>query len=250
MDYRADDGAPQLDPPTPPGKYAYAFDVDVMHPYMVRAFAPFFRDGTLLELGSGTGLLTLRLRERFVAVTCVESDTQAAAEAAARLQGTATLVREPVESVQLARFDNVILTHVLEHLNDPIAVLRRVNDEWLTPGGRAFVACPNAHAPSRRIAVKMGLISHATAVTGAELDHGHRRTYTMDTLEGDAVAAGLRVLHRSGIFFKALSNFQWDSLLGTGIVSPEYLDGCYALGQQYPDLCSTVFLVCEAGERA
>ena len=46
-------------------------------------------------------------------------------------------------------------------------------------------------------------------------------------------------------FFKALANFQWDRLLQTDIVSQEYLEGCYKLGQQYPDLCSSIFLMCE-----
>jgi hypothetical protein len=56
------------------------------------------------------------------------------------------------------------------------------------------------------------------------------------------------VSQRSGIFFKALANFQWDRLLNTDIISDEYLDGCYKLGQQYPDLCSSIFLMCERGE--
>jgi len=64
------------------------------------------------------------------------------------------------------------------------------------------------------------------------------------------VAAGLRVVSRTGIFFKALANFQWDRLLETDIVSKEYLDGCYMLGQQYPDLCASIFLLCERGDRA
>jgi 2-polyprenyl-3-methyl-5-hydroxy-6-metoxy-1,4-benzoquinol methylase len=145
------------------------------------------------------------------------------------------------------RYDNIVLTHVLEHLDDPVAVLRRVNDEWLSDSGRFFLVCPNANAPSRQIAVKMGLISHNSAVTPAERAHGHRVTYTLDTLERDARAAGLTVIHRSGIFFKALANFQWDRLLATDIISPEYLEGCYQLGQIYPDLCSSIFLVCESG---
>lgn len=237
-------------PATGPGQYAYAFDFDVMHPYMVRAFTPFFREGTLLELGSGTGMLTTRLRGLFDAVTCVECDDAAVVAAAATLGDAVTLVRAPVESVQLdGRFDNVVVTHVLEHLDDPVAVLRRVADEWLADGARAFLACPNAHAPSRQIAVRMGLLSHATAVTEAERAHGHRRTYTLEALEQDALAAGMRVLHRSGIFFKALANYQWDRLLGTDVISEGYLDGCYALGQQYPDLCSSVFVVCEARGR-
>ncbi len=72
--------------------------------------------------------------------------------------------------------------------------------------------------------------------------------HTLDTLERDAVAAGLKVTYRSGIFFKALANFQWDRLLQTDIISKEYLDGCDKLGQQYPDLCSSIFLMCERGE--
>jgi hypothetical protein len=65
--------------------------------------------------------------------------------------------------------------------------------------------------------------------------------------ERDAKAAGLKVIHRSGIFFKVLANFQWDRLLQTDIISKEYLEGCYELGQQYPDLCSSIFLMCEKG---
>ena len=95
----------------------------------------------------------------------------------------------------------------------------------------------------------MGLISHTSAVTDAERAHGHRITYSLDTLERDVRAAGLRVVHRSGIFFKALANFQWDRLLSTDIISPEYLEGCYQLGQLYPDLCSSIFLVCARGRR-
>jgi len=118
----------------------------------------------------------------------------------------------------------------------------------LAPGGRLFLVCPNANAPSRQIAVKMGLISYNSAITSAEADHGHKCTYSLDTLERDAVASGLNVVHRSGIFFKALANFQWDRLLQTDIISKEYLESCYKLGQQYPDLCSSIFLMCEAGE--
>ncbi len=152
------------------------------------------------------------------------------------------------EDVKLdKKYDNIVLTHVLEHLDDPVKVLKRINDEWLSEDGRFFLVTPNAMAPSRQIAVKMGLITHNSAVTPAEKEHGHRITYTLDTLERDAKAAGLKVVHRSGIFFKALANFQWDRLLQTDIISKEYLDGCYQLGQQYPELCSSIFLLCKKG---
>lgn len=230
-------------------KYAYSFDYDVMHPFMIKAFEPFFRKGNLLELGSHEGTFTRLFLPYFDDITCVEVSDEALKVAQNKLGDRVNFVNSLFEKVQLpTTYDNIVLTHVLEHLDDPVAVLKRINDEWLSDSGRFFLVCPNANAPSRQIAVKMGLITHNAAVTPAEKEHGHHITYTLDTLERDAKAAGLKVVYRSGIFFKALANFQWDRLLQTDIISKEYLEGCYQLGQQYPDLCSSIFLMCEKGK--
>ncbi len=232
-------------------QYVYNFDFDVMHPYMIRSFEPFFRPGSMLELGSFKGDFTHRFLKHFDDITCVEASFEAINDAKSKLGSSVTHIHSLFETVELPkRYDNIVLTHVLEHIDDPVGLMKRVNDEWLADGGRFFLVCPNANAPSRQIAVKMGLISHNAAVTRAEAEHGHRCTYSLDTLERDAVAAGLKVVHRSGIFFKALANFQWDRLMQTDIISKEYLDGCYQLGQQYPDLCSSIFLMCEKGGQA
>lgn len=234
---------------TPTRNYSYNFDFDVMHPYMIKSFEPFYKQGSLLELGSFKGDFTRRFIPYFDDITCVEASDVAIEEAKQKVGDKITFVNSLFEKAILPKkYNNIILTHVLEHLNDPVYVLKRINDEWLAENGRLFLVCPNANAPSRQIAVKMGLITHNSAVTPAEAEHGHQCTYTLDTLERDAVAAGLKVVHRSGIFFKALANFQWDRLLQTDIISNEYLDGCYKLGQQYPDLCSSIFLMCEKGD--
>jgi 2-polyprenyl-3-methyl-5-hydroxy-6-metoxy-1,4-benzoquinol methylase len=230
-------------------KYGYSFDFDVMHPYMLRSFIPFFRKGNLLELGSYKGNFTKRFLPHFEDITCVEASDEAIEIAKVELGNKIKFIHSLFETAKLpAKYDHIVLTHVLEHIDDPVAVMKRINDERLSDTGRFFLVCPNANAPSRQMAVKMGLISHNTAVTPAEKEHGHRITYSLDTLERDAKKAGLNVVYRSGIFFKALANFQWDRLLGTDIISPEYLEGCYQLGQQYPDLCSSIFLMCEKGK--
>lgn len=230
-------------------KYAYNFDFDVMHPFMLKSFMPFFKEGNVLELGSFKGDFTKRLIPHFSDITCVEVSSEAIGLAKSEFGGKVKFVQSLFEEAKLpVRYDNIILTHVLEHLDDPIAVMKRINTEWLSVNGRFFLVCPNANAPSRQIAVKMGLITHNHAITPAEKEHGHRITYTLDTMERDARAAGLKVVHRSGIFFKALANFQWDRLLQTDIISKEYIEGCYQLGQIYPDLCSSIFLMCEKGK--
>ncbi|MDP3921146.1 MAG: class I SAM-dependent methyltransferase [Candidatus Omnitrophota bacterium] len=231
---------------TPDHKYAYNFDFDVMHPYMLRSLEPYFRKGNVLELGSFKGDFTKRLTPLFGDITCVEASREAIESAKKQIGDKVRFVNSHLENVILpSKYDNIILVHVLEHLDDPVLVLRRINDEWLSDKGRVLLVCPNANAPSRQIAVKMGLISHNSAVTEAEAKHGHKKTYTLDTLEREALAAELKVVYKSGIFFKALANFQWDKLLKTDIISQEYLEGCYQLGQQYPDLCSSVYLICE-----
>ena len=229
-------------------KYVYSFDYDVMHPFMIKAFSPFFKEGNLLELGSHKGVFTKLFLPHFEDITCVEVSDEAIEEAKKELGDKIKFVHSLFETATLPKkYDNIVLTHVLEHIDDPVKVLKRVNDEWLADKGRFFLVCPNANAPSRQIAVKMGLISHNSAITPAEKEHGHNITYTLDTLERDAKKGGLKVIFRTGIFFKALANFQWDRLLQTDIITKEYLQGCYELGHQYPDLCSSIFLVCEKG---
>jgi ribosomal protein S18 acetylase RimI-like enzyme len=227
-------------------KYAYNFDFDVMHHYMIESFKHHFVKGNCLELGSFKGDFTKRLIPYFDDITCVEASDEAIEVSKQNLKGNITYFNSLFETVELPKkYDNIILTHVLEHIDDPVGLLSRIKNEWLSENGKLFLVCPNANAPSRQIAVKMGLITHNSAITPAEAEHGHRITYTLDTLERDAKSGGLNVTYRSGIFFKALANFQWDQLLNTNIISKEYLDGCFQLGQQYPDLCSSIMLVCK-----
>ena len=227
-------------------KYAYNFDFDVMHHYMIECLKHHFLQGSCLELGSFKGDFTKRLIPYFTDITCVEASDEAIKIAKQNLDNNITYINSIFEETYLTKkYDNIILTHVLEHIDNPISLLSKIKNEWLSDNGKLFLVCPNANAPSRQIAVKMGLITHNTAITPAEKEHGHRITYTLDTLERDVKSSGLNVIYRSGIFFKALANFQWDQILNTNIISKEYLDGCYQLGQQYPDLCSSIVLICK-----
>lgn len=228
--------------------YVYNFDFDVIHGFMIKSFEPFFIKGNVLELGSFKGDFTERLIPYFSDITCVEASDEAIAIAQKRIGNKINFINKTFEEVNLeSKYDNIILTHVLEHVDDPIALLKRINNEWLSEHGRLFLVCPNANAASRQIAVKMGLIGHNSAVTPSEVEHGHKRTYSMDSLKADVIKANLEIVYKSGIFFKALANFQWDGLLQTDIISKDYLEGCFQLGKEYPDLCSSIFLVCEKG---
>jgi 2-polyprenyl-3-methyl-5-hydroxy-6-metoxy-1,4-benzoquinol methylase len=141
------------------------------------------------------------------------------------------------------RFDAVFLIHTLEHLDDPVELLRRIGT-WLTPNGRLFLVVPNANAASRQIAVAMGLIPYPTAVTPGEWEHGHRRTYDLPALGAHVAEAGLRAVETGGVFFKPFANFQFDRLIASGAVGEDYLEGCFKLGAQHPDMCASIYAVC------
>jgi 2-polyprenyl-3-methyl-5-hydroxy-6-metoxy-1,4-benzoquinol methylase len=227
-------------------KYAYDFDT-VLRGYMMRTLAPFLRPGRALELGCYTGDVTELIAQQYADLTVVEASDELIVATRRRLGGRAAFVHSTFETAVLdGRFDAVFLMHTLEHLDDPRVVLGRIR-EWLSDTGRLFVVVPNANAPSRQIAVQMGLIPYNSAITEGERAHGHRKTYSLDTLEREVVDAGLDIVHRGGIFFKPLANYQFDQLIGGSVVTQDYLEGCYRLGMHYPDLCASVYVVCERG---
>lgn len=226
-------------------KYAYNFDFDVMHGFMLKSFKPFFVGGNVLELGSFKGDFTKKLLPYFKDITCVEVSSDAVRVARKKLKNV-LIINSLFEDVRLPKkYNNIILTHVLEHIDEPVKLLSKIKDKWINDDGRLFLVCPNANAASRQIAVKMGLLTHNSCITSSEKKHGHRITYSFDTLEKDVKDAGFNIIYRTGIFFKALANFQFDRLLELNIVSKKYFEGCYQLGHQYPELCSSIFLLCE-----
>lgn len=229
-------------------KYNYDFD-RILRGYMVETFRPFCDPkGKALELGCYKGDYTELLAQEFEDLTVVEASDELLDHTRSRVGDSVRFVNSTFEALDLpAAYSSIFLIHTLEHLDDPAGVLRKIGT-WLAPGGRLFVAVPNAMAASRLIAVEMGLIEHAAAVTAGELAQGHRRTYSFDTLARDITASGLRVQTKGGVFFKPLANFQFDKMLEAGLLSREYLDGCFALGLRYPDLSASIYAICGRNE--
>ena len=147
-------------------KYAYNFDTDVMHPFMIKSFRKHFVKGNLLEMGSYKGTFTKRFLPFFDDISCIEASSDAIDIAKNELKGKKiNFYNDLFENVVLPqKYNNIILTHVLEHLDNPIFVLKKIKNEWLAKNGKLFLVCPNANAASRQIAVKMGLISHNSAI--------------------------------------------------------------------------------------
>lgn len=224
-------------------KYQYDFDA-VLREFLLKRVDRFIiRDGMVLEMGSYLGDMTEQILTRVEEVTVIEASSELATGVAGRFGSRVSVVNATFEEVDLEpTFDTIFLVHTLEHLDDPVSVLRRARS-WLRPNGSLIVAVPNANALSRQIAVRMGLISHNSAVTPGEWKHGHRRTYSLDVLISHVLQADLSVVDSGGVIVKPFANFQWDRALDAGIVDSEYVEACDDLALVYPDLSASIFVV-------
>ena len=224
-------------------RYAYDFD-SIVRRYMMRTLKPYFSTGKGLEIGCFEGASTLLFSEHFADLTVLEASSDLIDVARKSVPDYVTFIHGSIETIAMdAHYESIFLIHTLEHLDEPIEALKRIGS-WLTPNGRLFVVVPNAQAASRQIAVRMGLIETNNSVTDGERSHGHRCTYSMDTLEHDLRSAELEIESRGGICFKPFANFQFDLMLKNKIIDSSYLDGCYALGMQYPELTASIYAIC------
>ena len=98
--------------------------------------------GRLLDVGCGNGGFLVRMRAAGWSVAGIEPDAQARSHAV----GAGLDVREGpsvAEAFPGEQFDAITLNHVLEHLYDPLAVLKACAQAVL-PGGTVWVAVPSA----------------------------------------------------------------------------------------------------------
>lgn len=217
-----------------------------MRQYMMRSLKPHLRPGKALEMGCFNGAFSVCLAEEFADLTVVDAVDGFLENVRRRLGGRARTICSLFEEYETAdRYDSIFIVHVLEHLIDPVGVLRKAKS-LLAPEGRIFLIVPNGAAASRRIAVKMGVLPTLGALSEADVKHGHRRIYFLDTLVDNAREAGLNVRDTGGIFFKPLANFQFDALMGGALLNEAFMEGCYQLGKEEAGQCASIFAVCDA----
>lgn len=102
------------------------------------------KPGKLLDVGCGSGTLLHRMHNLSWSATGVDFDATAVENAKARYGSEATIVHSDLFSARFPDFffDAVTVSHVIEHVPDPVALLgeaRRI----LKRGGRLVITTPN-----------------------------------------------------------------------------------------------------------
>ena len=130
------------------------------------------------------------------------------------------------------RFDAIVMGFVLEHVEDPDAILRKYR-ACLKPGGRLYVAVPNAKSMNRRLGLELGLIDDIYSLNANDHAQGHRRQYCRDTLSEAVTRAGYEISHVEGIYLKPLPLH----VLRTLENFEANLQAMLKVGVDFPDLC-------------
>jgi SAM-dependent methyltransferase len=201
--------------------------------------------GSILELGIGHGYTTTLFNEHFDRHVVIE--------------GSAAVIKQfrkdtPLESIEIVesyfedfnteeQFDVVLMGFVLEHVDDPELLLNRFR-KFLKPGGRLFIAVPNAKSMNRRLGLAMGKIDDIYSLNENDVALGHQRQFCLDTLKDLLSRTGYDCVWEEGIYLKPLPLGYLQNMQEFD----ENLQAMLEVGVDFPDL--SVGLLLEARSRA
>jgi 2-polyprenyl-3-methyl-5-hydroxy-6-metoxy-1,4-benzoquinol methylase len=231
-----EDEAARLERIASVSRYAAGVNTDTIR-YSFRIFERHLGGETILELGPAEGVMTALLARTGKRLTLVDGSEAFCRSLASRFPDARVVHALFEDFATQERYDNVVLGHVLEHVDDPVAILRSVRG-WLAPGGRVLAAVPNSQSLHRQAAVLMGLLPHEAELNEADVAHGHRRVFDPQGFRHCFEQAGLRIDVFGGYWLKPLSNAQIESSW-----TPEMLDAFMQLGERYPDIAAEIYAI-------
>lgn len=194
------------------------------HAYIVRLVGPGKR---VLDVGCATGYLGETLKRRGCEVVGVELDPDAAAKAATVLDDVVVADLEQADLLAMFgpdSFDVVVFGDVLEHLRDPLPLLRS-SVGLLRPGGSVVISVPNVAHGSVRLALLQGRWEYNEL---GLLDATHVTFFTRASL--------LRMLERAGLGVVTMWPTHADALsTEVGVDVGRLPDGAVDWVRQQPD---------------
>lgn len=203
------------------------------------------KDSTVLEFGSASGQMTEILSKRAKYVIAVDGSIEfiRIAEARVKNANNVRFYESYFEDFTLdKKFDCLILHHILEHIKTPDDLLSKLSS-FLNKDGIIASSVPNAHALSRQLAVKMGLLNSVYDLTENDKHHGHFRVYDWKMLEEQIVNSGFVIIGKHGLSFKLFSDKQNIEMLNANIIAEEQIKGLWQLADELPDFAGAIMII-------
>ena len=155
----------------------------------------------IIDLGFGSGLVCRALGEAGKQVRMVDG-SKTACKKARQYKGVDAVCSMFEAYEPTFKADVVIASFVLEHVADPVALLKRCA-QWAP---RLIAVIGNAESWHRRLAVAMGLQPRLDTLSARDEAVGHYCVYTRHEIAAQLAEAGWRIKAMKGIQLKPLPN--------------------------------------------
>lgn len=210
---------------------------------IVEEILPLITGPEVLEMGFGDDQWTDRIIKKIGHSNVVDGSANLVNLSKEKYKGAITTYTSLFETFSPdKKFDTILASFVLEHVEDPVQVLKK-SKEWLKENGKLIAIVPHAGSLHRRLAVAMGVQDNLTKVGPIDIRMGHRRVYDMQMFEKDLISAGYTIESKKGYFTKLLPQSMMSGM------SDEMLKGFMELSKQLPvEYAMSIGFICSKGK--
>lgn len=134
-------------------------------------------------------------------------------------------------------FDAVEAGFVMEHVDDPAGVINHLK-RFVRPGGKIYLAVPNARSLHRLIGHEANLLDNIYQLSDWDLQLGHKRYFDMNSFMRLALDCGLKIIKVEGIFLKPVTTAQLEALN----LAPEVWEALGKVGVDFPDISNSIYM--------
>ncbi|GAA0085612.1 class I SAM-dependent methyltransferase [Clostridium sp. CTA-7] len=192
----------------------------------------------ILEMGIGTGAYTEKIIKKSGHSFVVDGSSKLIEKHREKYNNKVSLFNEYFEDFNPdIKFDAIVATNILEHLEDPVLVLKKMKS-WLGDNGKIIIIVPNAKSLHRNYGVCLNIIGEITQLDESDFKVGHKRVYTSELLEEHIKLAGLTIVNKFPTYLKLLSNSQMSNFTN------EQIEGLFKLAdhmEEFKDYNADLF---------
>jgi len=221
--------------------YSTDLEVDIGERFVTKATIEIVKNSTInkaiLNLGLGNGKTSLIFNETSSSQVVVEGSHEIINKFSFESLKT-TFVESYFENYTSShKFDVVLANHVLEHVNDPVELMRIKFHEWLNEDGIAFITVPNAKSIHRLIGKQMSMLNTEYDLNSSDIKAGHQRVYDIDLLKSHIKEANLEIIDMGGYNIKMVSLSQMQDW------NQELIDAIFEVSKKIPlELCANIWV--------